>query len=58
MDIREADCDGDSLYEATKALLADKPRLKTMRKALREMAVVDSGSRICQIILDLAHEKK
>lgn len=58
MVIREADCDGDSLYEATKALLADKPRLKTMRKALREMAVVDSGSRICQIILDLAHEKK
>ena len=58
MVIREADCDGDSLYQSVKELLADTNRLKTMRKALREMAVVDSGSRICQIILDLAHEKK
>ena len=58
MVIREEDCDGDSLYEAAKALLTDAPRLDAMRKALREMAVVDSASRICQIILELGNQKK
>ena len=58
MVIREEGCDGDSLYEAAKALLTDAPRLDAMRKALREMAVVDSASRICQIILELGNQKK
>ena len=39
-------------------LLADAPRRASMRKALQELAVVDSASRICDIILDLAKTHK
>mgnify|MGYP005912367417 CR=1 FL=1 len=39
-------------------LLADAPRRASMRKALQELAVVDSASRICDIILNLAKTHK
>ena len=45
---------GDALYEAAKTLLADAPRRAAMRKALQEMAVVDSAERIYRCILELA----
>lgn len=54
--IREADCDGKILYEEAKKLLENKEKRESMRKALREMAVIDSAERIYQIILDLAHK--
>ena len=52
--ILEAGLTGDALYEAARALLADEPRRTAMRKALHEMAVVDSAERIYQTILELA----
>ena len=52
--IREADCDGDSLYEAAKSLLSDPERLRAMRTAARNMAVVDAAEQICAVIRELA----
>ena len=52
--IREADCDGDSLYRMACELLADEARLAAMRRALREMAVLDSTERIYTLLLELA----
>lgn len=56
--IREEDCDGKVLYEAAKELLEDTERCASMRKALRQMAVIDSTDRICQIICELAKSQK
>ena len=56
--ICEDDCDGKVLYEAAKGLLEDRERCASMRKALRQMAVIDSADRICQIICDLAKSQK
>lgn len=53
--IRESDCDGKILYETAKQLLENQQKREDMRKALRDMAVIDSAERIYQIILDLAH---
>ncbi len=50
----EADCTGQTLYDAACALLADAPRRSAMRRALQEMAVADSAQRICQTVLELA----
>lgn len=52
--VREADCDGDSLYRMACELLADEARLAAMRRALREMAVLDSTERIYTLLLELA----
>lgn len=52
--IREADCDGDVLYETAKAILQDKERCKVMTAAAHRMAVVDAAERIYQVVLDLA----
>ena len=52
--ILEPGLTGDALYEAAKTLLADAPRRAAMRKALQEMAVVDSAERIYRCILELA----
>ena len=56
--IREDHCDGQSLYAAAKELLEDEDRCKAMRKALHDMAVIDSTERIYQIICDLAKSHK
>ena len=52
--VREADCDGQSLYEAAKAILHDPARMRAMRTAARGMAVVDAAERIYQTALELA----
>ena len=52
--IREADCDGDSLYKTVKELLADPERLRGMRSAARKMAVVDAAEQIYGVIRELA----
>lgn len=52
--LREADCDGDSLYETAKELLCDPQRLRKMRVAARAMAVVDASERILQVIRELS----
>lgn len=55
--IREADCDGDSLYEAAKKLLSDKERCRQMRVAAKKIAVVDAAERIYTVIKELAMKK-
>ena len=52
--VREADCDGKSLYETAKAILSDAGRMRAMRASARDMAVVDAAERIYQTALDLA----
>jgi len=51
--IREADCDGDSLYEAARSLLTDQEALRRMRTAARKMAVVDAAEQIYGVIQEL-----
>lgn len=52
--LREAECDGDSLYETARSLLSDPTRLKEMRMAARRLAVVDAAEQILAVIRDLA----
>lgn len=52
--IRENECDGDSLFESARELLSDPERCRTMRSALRQLAVVDSAEQIYSVILELA----
>lgn len=52
--LREAECDGQRLYETARTLLADPDRCSAMRSALRGLAVVDSAEQIYATILELA----
>ena len=52
--VREADCDGKSLYETAKSILSDAGRMRAMRASARDMAVVDAAERTYQTALDLA----
>ena len=56
--IRESECDGETLYREAKKLLEDAPRRKEMRKALRDVAVIDSAERIYEIILELSKKSR
>lgn len=55
--LREEECDGAALYRTAKELLEDAPRRAQMRKALREVAVIDSAERIYSIIMELAKSR-
>ena len=50
----EQDLTAEALYEAAASLLADEARRAGMRRALQDMAVVDSAERILQTIYELA----
>ena len=52
--VRESECDGDSLYALARELLSDPDRLKGMRRALQDMAVLDSAERIYAILRERA----
>lgn len=52
--VREADCDGDSLYRTARGLLADPARCAEMERALRSVAVLDAAERIYRTITELA----
>lgn len=52
--IHEADCTAQVLFDETRALLEDQARRRAMRRALLNLAVVDSAERICSMILELA----
>ena len=53
--LREADCDGEVLYNEAKRLLADQSARDRMRSNLSNMAVVDSAERILQTIFELSN---
>ncbi len=52
--VREAECDGTSLYETAKELLGDEQRLRQMRIAAKKLAVVDATEQIYRVIQSLA----
>lgn len=52
--VHEKDCTGRVLYDTAKQLLENKTAQADMRKALIEMAVLDSTEQICDVILKLA----
>ena len=56
--LHERDCDGETLFQTTKALLADDDRRQAMRKAMRDVAVIDSADRIYRILLELAETRR
>ena len=45
-------------FQTTKALLADDDRRQAMRKAMRDVAVIDSADRIYRILLELAETRR
>ena len=55
--IPEGDNMGQKLYGAVTQLLADESRQKQMSKILKEMVVLDSAERICDMIQQLAAAK-
>ena len=48
---------GRKLYDEVTALLADHPRRAAMSGALRQMVILDSAQRICDMIEELAQKK-
>lgn len=54
----EEQCSGRTLYNAVTQLLSDHERRKAMSRAVREMVVLDSAERICDLLEALASEKK
>ena len=54
--IHEADCTGQTLFREAKVLLEDPARCRAMRRALLNLAVVDSAERIYGAILELAKQ--
>lgn len=55
--IHEKDCTPETLYAAADSLLRDPERRMSMRRALLDLAVVDSAERICDVVLRLAKTK-
>ena len=55
--ILEKDCTPEVLFREAEAILKDPQRQASMRKALLDMAVVDSAEKICSLILSLAGRK-
>ena len=54
--IHEADCTGQALFREAQVLLDDPARCRAMRRALLNLAVVDSAERIYGAILELAKQ--
>lgn len=54
----EKDCTAQALWEEITGLLSDRQRYSQMQKALQNMVVLDSAERLCEIISDLAKNKR
>ena len=55
--LKEGDCTATVLYETAKELLQDEQRCRTMRRALRELSIIDSAEKIYQTILELSQSQ-
>ena len=53
--IPEPECTAQNLYDTVSTLLADNLRCSAMSAALRNMVVLDSADRICDMIEQLSH---
>jgi len=56
--ILEKDCTAQRLFDETGKLLESPARCRAMRRALLDMAVVDSAQRICDKVLELGRSTK
>lgn len=56
--ILEQDCTGEKLYETVQNLLRDREKQKSMSASVRQMVVLDSAERICDILETLAAGRK
>ena len=54
--ITEDQCNGQVLYNTVQQLLADHDRRSAMSAAVREMVILDSAERICDILETLSHK--
>ena len=52
--LREAECDGKTLYAAAKGILHDEAQRREMTAAAHKMAVVDAAERIYNVTMELA----
>ena len=52
--VREAECDGKMLFDTAKKILDEPDRLRTMRAAASNTAVVDAAERIYRTAIELA----
>ena len=52
--VREAECDGKTLFDTAKKILDEPDRLRTMRAAASNTAVVDAAERIYRTAIELA----
>ena len=50
----EPECTAEKLYEIVETLLSDREKARQMSVALREMVVLDSADRICDMIEELS----
>ena len=55
--LREAECDGDRLFETASALRADPERLRAMRAAASGLSVVDAAEQIYRTALGLVRTR-
>ena len=55
--ITEDQCNGQVLYNAVQQLLADHDRRSAMSAAVRQMVILDSAERICDILEELSAQK-
>ena len=55
--ITEDQCNGQVLYNAVQQLLADHDRRSAMSSAVRQMVMLDSAERICDILEELSARK-
>ena len=53
--LKESECSGKILFDLAEQLLSDQERLKSMRAALKQIAVADATDRICDILAELVH---
>ena len=57
MVLRENECTGEILYHAAAELLSRPEKLTSMRRALAQLAVVDSTERICRTVTELIQSR-
>ncbi len=55
--ITEENCSGQALYNAVEQLLEDHDRRSAMSAAVRQMVILDSAERICDILEELSLRK-
>ncbi len=56
--VLENECSGQALFDTVCSMIRDTERMESMSKAAREMVILDSAERICDILEALAAKKE